>query len=132
MKWIIVGVQYEHKRILVHTHMDSTLINKIPADDLAQLFKILAEPNRLRIVASMGLDCSPVSAIIAATGLSQTNVSFHLRVLREAGIVKAERRGGFIFYCLYDFELLDLLSHFNKWRKTCEAAPGVQKRKKAG
>jgi ArsR family transcriptional regulator len=112
--------------------MVTTLKNKVPADDLARVFKILAEPNRLRIVVSMGLDCSPVSAIIAATGLTQTNVSFHLRVLREAGIVKAERRGGFIFYCLYDFQLLDLLSQFDDWRKTCDTAPGALKQKKAG
>lgn len=90
-----------------------------PAEDLARIFKILAEPNRLRIVTCMGLDCRPVSAIIASTGLSQTNVSFHLRVLREAGIVKAERSGGFVFYCLYDFRLLELLSHFDEWRQTC-------------
>lgn len=112
--------------------METAIKKTYPAEELARIFKILAEPNRLRIVASMGLDCSPVSAIIAATGLSQTNVSFHLRVLREAGIVKAERRGGFIFYCLYDFQLLDLLSHFNKWRKTCDTAPGALKQKKAG
>lgn len=90
-----------------------------PVEDLARIFKILAEPNRLKIVTCMGLDCSPVSTLIAATGLSQTNVSFHLRVLREAGIVKAERRGGFVFYCLYDFQLLELLSSFDEWRETC-------------
>jgi ArsR family transcriptional regulator len=93
--------------------------NNYPTEDLARIFKILAEPNRLKIVTCMGLDCRPVSAIIASTDLSQTNVSFHLRVLREAGIVKAERRGGFVFYCLYDFRLLELLSHFVEWCKTC-------------
>ena len=92
-----------------------------PTEDLARIFKILAEPNRLKIVTCMGLDCSPVSAIIASTGLSQTNVSFHLRVLREAGIVRGERRGGFVFYCLYDFQLLELLSSFDKWRQNCDA-----------
>ncbi len=92
-----------------------------PVEDLARVFKILAEPNRLKIVTCMGLDCSPVSAIIEATGLSQTNVSFHLRVLREAGIVKAERRGGFVYYCLYDFQLPELLSRFDVWRRSCDA-----------
>ena len=91
-----------------------------PVEDLARIFKILAEPNRLKIVTCMGLDCSPVSAIIASTGLSQTNVSFHLRVLREAGIVKAERRGGFIFYCLYNFQILELLALFDEWRQSCD------------
>ena len=78
--------------------------------ELSQLFKLLSEPNRIRILRSMGLECMPVSAIIEDTGLSQSNVSFHLRALREAGIVKGERRGAFVFYCLYDTRLLDLLA----------------------
>ena len=102
----------------------------LSSEDLARIFKILAEPNRLRIVMSMGLDCRPVSDIIEATGLSQTNVSFHLRVLREAGIVKGERRGGFVFYCLYEFQLLDLLSRFDDWRQTCDTVATALQREK--
>jgi len=86
-------------------------------DDLSQLFKLLSEPNRVRILRSMGLECMPVSAIIEDTGMSQTNVSFHLRALREAGIVKGERRGAFVFYCLYDTRLLDLLADLERWQK---------------
>ncbi|MBI5040927.1 MAG: winged helix-turn-helix transcriptional regulator [Gammaproteobacteria bacterium] len=93
-----------------HTYSD------IPVKGLAQLFKLLAEPNRLHILCSMGLECRPVSAIVADTGLTQTNVSFHLRALREAGLVKAERQGSFVFYCLYDTRLLELLEDLNGWR----------------
>jgi ArsR family transcriptional regulator len=56
-----------------------------------------------------------VSDIVAATGLSQTNVSFHLRALREAGLVRPERRGAFIFYCLPDAKLLGLLDDLQVW-----------------
>ena len=90
--------------------------SRLPIKDLAQLFKLLAEPNRLHILCSMGLECRPVSAIVAATGLTQTNVSFHLRALREAGLVKAERHGSFIYYCLYDARLFELLEALNDWR----------------
>jgi ArsR family transcriptional regulator len=85
--------------------------------DLAAVFKVLSEPNRLKIMLSMGLECTPVSAIIAKTGLSQTNVSFHLRILREAGLVKGERNGPFIFYCLYDTALLEILQSMSDWRE---------------
>jgi len=85
--------------------------------DLASVMKVLSEPNRLNILLSMGLECTPVSAIIAKTGLSQTNVSFHLRILREAGLVKGERNGPFIFYCLYDTALLNILNDMSDWRK---------------
>ena len=86
-------------------------------NELSVLFKLLSEPNRIRILRSMGMECMPVSAIIEDTGLSQTNVSFHLRILREAGIVKGERRGAFVFYCLYDARLLDLLADLERWQK---------------
>lgn len=89
----------------------------LPVNELSQLFKLLSEPNRIRILRSMGLECTPVSAIIEDTGLSQTNVSFHLRALREAGIVKGDRRGAYIYYCLYDCQLLDLLTELERWRK---------------
>jgi len=87
----------------------------LPIDQLAKLMKILSEPNRLRILTGMGLECVPVSAIIAKTGLSQTNVSFHLRIMRDAGIVKGERNGSFVFYCLYDYSILDILRNLADW-----------------
>ena len=82
---------------------------------LAPIFKLLGEPNRLRILYSLGLECRPVSDVVKATGLSQTNVSFHLRALREAGLVRPERRGAFIYYCLPDPELLHILKHLSDW-----------------
>lgn len=100
------------------THMSINAYPNFPVNELSRIFKLLSEPNRLRILCSMGLDCTPVSAIIAKTGLSQTNVSFHLRAMREAGVVKGERRGSFVFYCLYDYRLLDILSELEEWRSS--------------
>ena len=86
--------------------------------------KVLWEPNRLRILCGLGLECRPVTDIINATGLGQTNVSFHLRVLREAGFVRAERRGSFIYYCLADTELLRILRDLKSWLDARQAAAG--------
>jgi ArsR family transcriptional regulator len=83
---------------------------------LSEVFKLLGEPNRLRILLSLGLECRPVSAVIAATGLSQTNVSFHLRTLREAGLVRGEPHGPFVFYCLADPTLLSLIEDVGRWQ----------------
>lgn len=82
---------------------------------LSQVFKLLGEPNRLRILLDLGLECRPVSAVVASTGLSQTNVSFHLRALREQGLVRAEKHGAFVFYCLPDPSLLDVLTGLDAW-----------------
>ncbi len=92
--------------------------SQLNIDKLSKALKVLSEPNRLNILCSMGLECTQVSAIIEDTGLSQTNVSFHLRVMREAGLVKGERRGAFIYYCLYDTTLLALLEEMNQWLDT--------------
>ncbi|WP_226826941.1 MULTISPECIES: ArsR/SmtB family transcription factor [Acidithiobacillaceae] len=87
-------------------------------ESLYPALKALAEPNRLHILCDLGLECRPVTDIIAASGLSQTLVSFHLRVLREAGLVRAERRGSFIYYCLADPELLRILRDLKVWLNT--------------
>lgn len=97
---------------------------------LSELFKLLAEPNRLKILCSLGLECRPVSDIIEATGLSQTNVSFHLRSLREAGVVRPERRGAFIYYCLPDPEILRLLDEFRHWMEDHGNSNNVAPQKK--
>lgn len=99
--------------------------------DLSALFKLLAEPNRLKILCSLGLECRPVSDIIEVTGLSQTNVSFHLRTLREAGLVRPERRGAFIYYCLPDTELLQLLDDFRSWVDNHNKGKAERPRKRA-
>ena len=93
----------------INTYKNKTVKN------LSQIFKLLSEPNRLKILCSLGLECRPVSDIIESTGLSQTNVSFHLRTLREAGLVRPQRQGAFIYYCLPDPELLNLIKHFEDW-----------------
>ncbi len=76
---------------------------------LARFIKILGDASRLSIIRAMGSDARSVSEIIRRTGLPQTLVSFHLRTLRDAGIVRARREGPFIYYNLSDPHLLVLL-----------------------
>ncbi len=77
---------------------------------IAKFLKILADANRLRIISAIGNEECSVSGIMNDTGLPQTLVSFHLRVLREAGLVEAERKGAFIYYRIKDRGLTELLS----------------------
>lgn len=76
---------------------------------LAKIFKVLGDPNRLGIIMSIGKHSRSVTEIINATGLSQTLVSFHLRTMRNAQIVRTERNGPFIYYSLSEPELMDIL-----------------------
>ena len=95
--------------------MNQRTLSDSAVGELAELFRLLAQPNRVRILTCLGMDCRPVADVIRVTGLEQTNASFHLRLLREAGLVRAERRGRFIFYCLSDARLLDIVSSLSAW-----------------
>ncbi|HEX6763228.1 MAG TPA: metalloregulator ArsR/SmtB family transcription factor [Gaiellaceae bacterium] len=70
------------------------------ATDLAGTFKALSDPTRVAIVNRLASDECCVCDLTAAFDLSQPTVSHHLRVLREAGLVEAERRGTWAFYRL--------------------------------
>lgn len=83
-------------------------------ENLAKRFKTLGDANRLGIVMSIGNESRSVTEIIDLTGLSQTLVSFHLKVLRDSGIVRTERSGPFIYYSLLEPDLLTILRELAK------------------
>lgn len=76
---------------------------------LAQFIKTLGDANRLALIKTIGKESKSVSELIIATQLSQTLISFHLRVLREAGMVTTRRDGPFIYYRLADLGLMSIL-----------------------
>jgi len=67
---------------------------------LAVLFRSLADSARLSCLLAVRERSRTVGDIVAATGLSQPNVSKHLACLRGCGLVQAERSGRFVTYCL--------------------------------
>jgi ArsR family transcriptional regulator, arsenate/arsenite/antimonite-responsive transcriptional repressor len=68
---------------------------------LAAKFKALADPTRVAIVNRLAAaEEVCVCDLNAALDLAQPTVSHHLRVLREAGLVEASRRGTWAFYRL--------------------------------
>lgn len=70
------------------------------SQELAKLLQTLGDPTRLRILTALESVCISVTTITEVTGLRQPTVSHHLRILRDRGLVIAERRGGFVYYCL--------------------------------
>jgi DNA-binding transcriptional ArsR family regulator len=83
--------------------------------DLADLFRLLGDPTRLRIVLSCADGPMAVHDIAARHDLSSSLVSHHLRLLRAARIVKADRQGKQVFYAAADQHissvLADMLEH---------------------
>jgi len=93
--------------------MDQVGVNNI--EQIARLFKILSDINRLKIISVLGNNERSVSELINGTGLPQTLVSFHLKVLRDSEMVDTERKGPFIYYRLKNPGLIELLNAFNQF-----------------
>ncbi|MFO1396166.1 MAG: metalloregulator ArsR/SmtB family transcription factor [Burkholderiales bacterium] len=75
---------------------------------VAQYFGLLAEPTRLKIMHTICQDERSVSAIVAATGATQTNVSRHLALLLRAGVVSRRREGNTVYYRVADADFVEI------------------------
>ncbi|MEU3445634.1 metalloregulator ArsR/SmtB family transcription factor [Streptomyces thermolilacinus] len=65
-----------------------------------ELIRVLGDPLRLRIVTLLARETLCTTHLVEETGARQTNLSNHLRVLREAGVVETEPCGRFTYYKL--------------------------------
>ena len=71
------------------------------AQELAVLFKAVADPVRLRLLSLIACHEGGESCVCDLTGafdMTAPSVSYHLRILREAGLISAERRGTWVYY----------------------------------
>lgn len=78
----------------------------------AQFCKTLADANRLLIIAELVKGERSVSDLASALGLGQSNVSKHLALMRERGLLTTRREGTAIYYSLSDpriFQAIKLL-----------------------
>ena len=76
--------------------------------ELAERFKALGEPARLRLLSVLRDGEQSVSELVARTGLGQANVSKHLHHLTTAGFLSRRKEGTFAFYSLADEEVFTL------------------------
>ena len=79
------------------------------AQDLAEMFKALSDPTRLRIITALAQGEVCVHELSEALGMSQSAVSHQLRLLRHQGLVRGRREGRHIYYRLADEHVYDLL-----------------------
>jgi DNA-binding transcriptional ArsR family regulator len=90
---------------------DDCLLAKLSPEALelvAEFFKVLSESSRLQIVCTLRSGSKNVSQIIEATGLGQANVSKHLKILAQAGVVTREQQGVCVFYRIVNPFVFDL------------------------
>jgi DNA-binding transcriptional ArsR family regulator len=76
----------------------------------AKLFRGFGDPSRLSLLEALRAGPLTVGELVAATRLSQSNVSNHLACLRDCGLVSAEPEGRRIIYRLSDDRVDDLMA----------------------
>jgi DNA-binding transcriptional ArsR family regulator len=89
------------------------ILNEEALEMIANRFRMLSEPTRLRILGTLGEKEMTVTELVAATGGNQGNVSKHLNVLLQAGIVSRRKAGLTANYRISDptiFALCELVS----------------------
>jgi ArsR family transcriptional regulator len=97
--------------------------------ELAEMFRLMSDPTRLRIILA-SLDAPvPVGEMAETLNISASLVSHHLRLLRAARLLQAERRGRQVFYMVGDAHirsmLTDMVDHVAEVDAEAENAPGA-------
>ena len=88
------------------------------AQALADTFRVLGDPTRIRLIAAMAVAERCVGDLASLVGMSESAVSHQLRMLRAARLVRTRRAGRQVFYTLDDGHILALfqqgLSHVHE------------------
>lgn len=71
--------------------------------------KAMSHPLRLKILCTLGGNEVSVHDIVEQVGTSQSNISQHLAILRDKGILKARKDANRVYYCVSDNRTLQLI-----------------------
>jgi DNA-binding transcriptional ArsR family regulator len=77
-------------------------------DEIAGRFRLLSEPLRLKLLATLAHGERSVGELVTMTGANQPNVSKHLAILAQGGLVSRRKMGTTAYYTLADSEILTL------------------------
>jgi ArsR family transcriptional regulator, arsenate/arsenite/antimonite-responsive transcriptional repressor len=87
-----------------------------------ELIRVLGDPLRLQIVNLLARETLCTTHLVEETGAKQTNLSNHLRVLREAGVVETEPCGRFTYYKLRPEVIAQLAGQFTELAASARTA----------
>ena len=90
--------------------MEQTILdNEDQLIEMAELFKVFGDSTRIKILCSLLQGEKCVQQIVDTVGASQSAVSHQLRILKQAKLVKNQRQGKQIVYCLADDHVRTIL-----------------------
>jgi ArsR family transcriptional regulator, lead/cadmium/zinc/bismuth-responsive transcriptional repressor len=85
------------------------LLSSRTVEEIAETFRVLGDPTRLRILDAMATGELCVCDIAALVGISESAASHQLRLLRGMRLVRPRRAGRQVFYSLDDQHIVELL-----------------------
>ena len=86
-----------------------TLLRPETVQALADTFRVLGDPTRVRILDALSTGERCVNDIASAVGISESAVSHQLRLLRGMRLVRPRRAGRQVYYAVDDQHILELL-----------------------
>lgn len=89
----------------------SVLPDILPSESARQLLKALADPIRLRIIETLGDGERCVCDLTGDLGLAQSRLSFHIKVMKQAGLLEDRQDGRWVYYRLRP-EAIEALRHW--------------------
>jgi ArsR family transcriptional regulator len=92
--------------------MAGKVLNDKTLELIAERFRLLGDPVRLRLLQTREAGEMSVADLVASTGAAQASVSKHLQLLLRGGLVRRRRQGMFVHYSVVDdrvFELCDVV-----------------------
>ncbi|MCW8215797.1 MULTISPECIES: ArsR/SmtB family transcription factor [Streptomyces] len=88
----------------------------------ADVVRVLGDPLRMRVVALLARETLCMSHLVEETGAKQTNLSNHMKVLREAGLVDTEPCGRFTYFKLRPEVLASVSARFAELAESARTA----------
>jgi ArsR family transcriptional regulator len=104
---------FDRDQLEVRTKKLSSLVNGLDEEALyteARIFKALADPNRLKIVKLLKEGELCACELTIALSSSQSTVSHHISVLKNAGLIKERKEGKWSYFRLSDGAVIELLT----------------------
>ena len=90
--------------------MDALFANDDDVDRASRSLKAMSHPLRLKILCTLGDREVSVQEIVDVVGTSQSNISQHLAILRDKGILASRKDANRVFYRVSDNRTLQLIS----------------------
>ena len=89
--------------------LSEDVIGREKAEKAAKVFSAVSDPVRIRILKLLEKESMCVCELMGALNMRQPLVSYHLKFLREAGLVRPIKKGKWVFYKIADKKVLKMI-----------------------